>query len=53
MVMDIEVSGRKQNEINHMQVRLFRRAWKEWGISENECAEIFDKNDVDGYIAEL
>lgn len=41
-----------QNEINHMQVRLFRQAWKEWGLTMEECAALFDRNDVDRYIAD-
>ncbi len=39
-----------QNEIEHMQVRLFRYAWKRWGVGLHRCAEIFDRFDVDKYI---
>ena len=34
-----------------MQVRLFRLAEKKWKKSTLECAEIFDKYDVDDYIS--
>ena len=42
----------RKDEILHMQVRLFRRANKRWQKSIRECADIFDKYDVDGYIRE-
>ena len=42
----------KQNEILHMQVRLFRLACKTWNKSRLECAKIFDDYDVDDYIGE-
>ena len=41
-----------RNEINHIQVRLFRLAWKEWGISEDRCADLFDMYNIDEYIAD-
>lgn len=42
----------KQNEILHMQVRLFRLACKNWSKTRQECAKIFDDYDVDEYISE-
>ena len=44
--------NRIQNEILHMQVRIFRLACKKWKKTEKECAEIFDSNMVDDYISE-
>lgn len=41
-----------QNEILHMQVRIFRLACKKWNKTEKECADIFDSNMVDDYISE-
>ena len=41
-----------QNEILHMQVRLFRLACKKWNKAEKECADIFDSYKVDDYISE-
>lgn len=40
-------------EILRMQIRLFRLACKKWNKKTLECAEIFDKYDVDKYISEL
>lgn len=42
-----------KNEIEHMQVRLFRLAWKKWNMTKKECAEIFDNYSVDEYIRSL
>lgn len=41
------------NEIQHMLVRLFRRAWVKWNISQRRCAEVFDNYDLDRYIADM
>ena len=41
---------RIQNEINHMQVRLFRLAWEKWKISRDRCADLFEQYNVDDYI---
>lgn len=41
-----------QNDILHMQVRIFRLACKKWNKTGKECAEIFDSNKVDDYISE-
>ena len=41
------------NEIQHMLVRLFRRAWNKWNISQQRCADIFDRYDLDKYIADM
>ncbi len=40
----------KEEEILHMQLRLFRLACKKWGRDTDECADIFEDNDVDRYI---
>ena len=40
----------KDKEILDMQVRLFRIACHRWNKSIKECAEIFEKYDVDNYI---
>ena len=42
-----------ENEIQHMQVRLFEKAWKKWKISLEKCADIFDRYDLDGYISDM
>lgn len=42
-----------QNEIEHMQVRLFSLAWRKWNISIKRCSELFDRFNVDQYIASL
>lgn len=39
-------------ELNRMQVRLFRKAWKKWGLSPADCADLFDKYEIDQYIAD-
>lgn len=44
---------RELNEIVHMQVRLFRMACKKWEMTTEECADLFDQYDIDGYIREL
>ena len=36
-----------------MQIRLFRYACKKWNKDTLECAEIFDKYDIDKYICDL
>ena len=41
------------NEIHHMQVRLFHRKWKKWGITQQRCSEIFDSCKLDDYIADM
>ena len=33
-------------------VRLFHKAAVQWKLSVNECADLFDKYDVDNYISE-
>ena len=40
------------NEIKHMQVRLFRKAWKQWGITLDGCADLFDEYAIDKYISD-
>ena len=40
-------------ELEHMQVRLFRYAWKKWGVGLLRCADIFDTFHVDQYIEDL
>lgn len=40
-------------DLLRMQIRLFRRACKKWGISTKECEEIFTQYDVDDYITDL
>ena len=42
----------KQDEILHMQVRLFRMACRVWKKTEIECAELFDRYKIDAYIRE-
>ena len=42
-----------EKEILRMQVRLFRRACNRWHMTNIECAEVFDKYDIDKYIREL
>lgn len=42
-----------KNEIEHMQVRLFRLAWKKWNITLQRCSDIFDQFGVDDYIGSL
>ncbi len=43
----------KNNEILHIQVRLFRLACRRWKKSIIECSDIFDGFDVDAYIREM
>lgn len=43
----------RKDEILRMQVRLFRLANKKWNKSITECADIFDKYDIDGYIRDV
>ena len=40
----------RNDEILHMQVRLFRLAGRKWNKSTIECADVFDKYSVDQYI---
>ena len=35
-----------------MQVRLFRKAWKRWKKTLQECADLFDRYHVDRYISD-
>ena len=42
-----------QNQIDHMQVRLFQKAWRRWKLDIGTCAEIFDNYDVDKYIEDM
>lgn len=42
-----------QNEIQHMQVRLFSLAWKKWNITIERCSELFDQFRIDHYIESL
>ena len=44
------ISIDRDKEILHMQIRLFRMACTKWQKSTGECADIFDKYDVDAYI---
>ena len=39
-----------QTEIEHMQVRLFQCACREWKIGIQRCANLFDRFQVDQYI---
>ena len=41
------------NEIEHMQVRLFRKACRKWNMDIRCCADLFDAYEVDKYIADL
>lgn len=45
--------ARVQNEIIHIQVRLFRLAQKRWKTSIERCAQIFDDFGIDQYIEDL
>lgn len=45
--------ARVQNEIIHMQVRLFRLAQKRWKTSVERCAQVFDDLRIDQYIEDL
>ena len=45
--------ARMQNEIIHMQVRLFRLAQKRWKTSVERCAQVFDDLRIDQYIEDL
>ena len=38
--------------ITHMQCHVFRMAQVKWGLSPQECAEIFRKYDILGFINE-
>lgn len=40
----------RENEMIHIQVRLFRMACKRWNMDYMACADIFEKYDVDRYI---
>ena len=42
-----------QNEIEHMQIRLFQKAKERWRKRWEECADIFDSCQVDEYIEEV
>lgn len=44
---------RRDNEILHMQVRLFRMACKKWKLTTKACAELFDDFRIDQYIRDL
>lgn len=35
-----------------MQIRLFRMACSRWGMTLDQCADLFDRHDVDAYIAD-
>ena len=37
-------------EIHDMQVRMFRKAQVAWGLTGKECAAIFQKYDIFGFI---
>jgi len=43
----------RKDEVLRMQVRLFRLVNKKWNKSIAECADIFDKYDIDGYIRDV
>ncbi len=42
-----------EKEILRIKVRLFRKACNRWNMGNVECAEIFDKYEVDEYIQQL
>lgn len=42
-----------EKEVLRMQIRLFRRACEKWNRTNNECADIFDKYEIDDYIKDL
>ena len=44
---------KRDNEIQHMLVRLFRRAWIKWGVTQQKCSEIFDSCNLDDYIVDM
>lgn len=44
--------SQEQINITDMQCRVFRMAQKKWGISPSECARLFQKYDVLGFISE-
>ena len=39
-------------DLAHMQVRLFRKCWRKWKKTNQECADIFDRFQIDQYIAD-
>jgi len=39
-------------DLEHMQLRLFRRCWIRWKITLEECADLFDRFKIDDYIAD-
>ena len=42
-----------EKEILRMQIRLFRKACGRWNKTNNECADIFDKYEIDTYIKDF
>lgn len=42
----------KNKDLEHMQVRLFRRCMQRWNLKIRECADIFDRFRIDQYIAD-